>query len=191
MRFSNKSHLAVSMMVDVALREHFGPVTVAPLAKRHHVTPAHIENVISRLRRHGLVEGLRGAKGGYVLARTSKNITVADIVVAVDEQAAEDAARLIKHHKEGRDAQDFWDALTASVLEQLRGISLLALVQQEVAKGVKITVAQAPARGRRVRPFEPDVEAEAEPKAKPLFERQGELPPNSVFSYAQSVADKG
>lgn len=174
MRLRSKSHFAVNMMVDVALREHFGPVTIAPLAKRHHVTPAHVESVVARLRRHGLVEGLRGAKGGYVLARTAKNITVADIVIAADEHAAEDAARLTKLAREGQAAGDLWTDLTAAVLERLRSVSLLTLVQQEVAKGIKITVAQPPLRSRRARPFAADVEP----------------PANSVFSYAQNIAVK-
>jgi Rrf2 family protein len=72
-------------MIDLALREHSGPVALAAISSRQQISLSYLEQLFGKLRRHELVESTRGPGGGYSLGRKSEEITVADIIVAVDE----------------------------------------------------------------------------------------------------------
>jgi len=72
-------------MIDLALRENSGPVALAAISQRQQISLSYLEQLFGKLRRHELVESTRGPGGGYSLGRKSDQITVADIIVAVDE----------------------------------------------------------------------------------------------------------
>ena len=85
MRLTTKGRFAVTAMIDLALRQHQGPVTLAGISQRQKISLSYLEQLFGKLRRHELVESTRGPGGGYTLARGLKDITVADIIFAVDE----------------------------------------------------------------------------------------------------------
>ena len=80
-----KCRLAVAAMMDLALRQHLGPVPLSAISTRQNVSPSYLDLLFGRLRRKGLVSGTRGPGGGYTLARDTSAISLADIVSAVDE----------------------------------------------------------------------------------------------------------
>ena len=88
MRLTTKGRFAVTAMIDLALREHSGPVALAAISSRQQISLSYLEQLFGKLRRHELVESTRGPGGGYSLGRGAADITVADIIVAVDEQIA-------------------------------------------------------------------------------------------------------
>ena len=85
MRLTTKGRFAVTAMIDLALREHSGPVALAAISPRQQISLSYLEQLFGKLRRHELVESTRGPGGGYSLGRKAEEITVADIIVAVDE----------------------------------------------------------------------------------------------------------
>ncbi len=85
MRLTTKGRFAVTAMIDLGLRQEKGPVTLAAISQRQKISLSYLEQLFGRLRRHELVESMRGPGGGYKLARGGKDITVADIIYAVDE----------------------------------------------------------------------------------------------------------
>jgi Rrf2 family iron-sulfur cluster assembly transcriptional regulator len=85
MQLSTKGRYAVMAMTDLALRGEGRPVTLAEIAARQEISLAYLEQLFSRLRRRGLVKSVRGPGGGYKLARTAADTSVADVVLAVDE----------------------------------------------------------------------------------------------------------
>lgn len=89
MRLSTKGRYAVMAMTDLAARGKEagarGAVTLADIAARQQISLSYLEQLFARLRRRGLVESVRGPGGGYRLARTPGETSVADIVTAVDE----------------------------------------------------------------------------------------------------------
>ena len=85
MQLSTKGRYAVMAMTDLALRGEGRPVTLAEIAARQEISLAYLEQLFSRLRRRGLVKSVRGPGGGYRLARTAADTSVADVVLAVDE----------------------------------------------------------------------------------------------------------
>ena|SRR5690606_4647412 len=85
MHLSTKGRYAVMAMVDLARRQDDRAVTLAEIAGRQEISLSYLEQLFARLRRRGLVKSLRGPGGGYRLARTAAETSIAEIVLAVDE----------------------------------------------------------------------------------------------------------
>ena len=85
MRLTTKGRFAVTAMIDVAMHGTKAPVTLAGVSQRQKISLSYLEQLFGKLRRHGLVESVRGPGGGYRLARGAETISVADVIVAVDE----------------------------------------------------------------------------------------------------------
>jgi Rrf2 family transcriptional regulator, iron-sulfur cluster assembly transcription factor len=169
MRLSTKSRFAVTAMIDVALREDRGPVSLAAISERHQISLSYLEQLFSKLRQQALVESTRGPGGGYSLARNADKITMADIVAAVDAPSAEELAA-----EGGWMNSELWASLNDKMLAHLQSISLRQLVAEQRAKGVAVEPASQPSIKRGV--F-------AKPKANPMKITA----PNSVFALAASL----
>ena len=85
MRLTTKGRFAVTAMADLAERHGNGPVTLASISERQKISLSYLEQLFGKLRKHNIVIAVRGPAGGYYLARPASMITVADIIVAVDE----------------------------------------------------------------------------------------------------------
>jgi len=90
MRLSTKGRYAVMAMADLARRQDVAEtgeraISLADIAARQQISLSYLEQLFARLRRRGLVKSLRGPGGGYLLARTSAETSIAEIVMAVDE----------------------------------------------------------------------------------------------------------
>jgi len=86
MRLSTKGRYAVTAMLDLAIHERNGPVTLADISHCQSISLSYLEQLFSKLRKKNLVSGVRGPGGGYRLARPASEITIAAIIAAVDEQ---------------------------------------------------------------------------------------------------------
>ena len=85
MQLSTKGRYAVMAMTDLAGRSDGRPVALAELAERQQISRPYLEQLFARLRRRGLVASVRGPGGGYRLAKAAAELSVADVVTAVDE----------------------------------------------------------------------------------------------------------
>jgi len=85
MRLTTKGRFAVTAMADLAERHGRGPVTLASISERQKISLSYLEQLFGKLRKHNIVIAVRGPGGGYYLARPASMITIADIIVAVDE----------------------------------------------------------------------------------------------------------
>ena len=85
MRLTTKGRFAVTAMADLAERHGRGPVTLASISERQKISLSYLEQLFGKLRKHNIVVAVRGPGGGYYLARPASMISVADIIVAVDE----------------------------------------------------------------------------------------------------------
>lgn len=86
MKLTTKGRYAVTAMMDLALHAKLDHVALTDIAERQNISLAYLEQLFGSLRKAGLVNSVRGAKGGYLLAREDKEISLADILVAADEQ---------------------------------------------------------------------------------------------------------
>lgn len=86
MKLTTKGRYAVTAMMDLALHAKLGCVSLVDIAERQNISLAYLEQLFRSLRKAELVNSVRGAKGGYVLAKDDKTISLADILVAADEK---------------------------------------------------------------------------------------------------------
>ncbi|THF66072.1 Fe-S cluster assembly transcriptional regulator IscR [Pseudothauera nasutitermitis] len=134
MRLTTKGRFAVTAMIDLASRQATGPVTLAGIAERQHISLSYLEQLFGKLRRYKLVSSVRGPGGGYRLARDMKDITVADIIVAVDEplDATQCGGKQNCHDQHVCMTHDLWTNLNKRMYEYLASVTLAALVRREV-----------------------------------------------------------
>jgi Rrf2 family iron-sulfur cluster assembly transcriptional regulator len=85
MRLTTKGRFAVTAMVDLAMNQGKNPVTLAAISERQKISLSYLEQLFGKLRRRALVDSVRGPGGGYRLAQDMTQISVADIILAVDE----------------------------------------------------------------------------------------------------------
>src|SRR5207302_9005392 len=88
MMFSTKAEYGVRVMVELARRGDGEPVPLAEIAARGGLPLAYLEHLVARLRKAGLVDSRRGSRGGYILARSAPEITMAEVVDALDGSMA-------------------------------------------------------------------------------------------------------
>jgi len=139
MKLTTKGRYAVTAMLDLALRYDQGAVTLAEIARRQGISLSYLEQLFAKLRRSGLVDSVRGPGGGYNLAMEPSKISVADIIVAINENI--DATRCGgEKNCHGEDTcltHQLWEDLSKQIYDFLNGISLAELVAkphvQEVA----------------------------------------------------------
>jgi Rrf2 family iron-sulfur cluster assembly transcriptional regulator len=133
MRLTTKGRFAVTAMIDVAMHGTNGPVTLAAVSERQRISLSYLEQLFGKLRRHGLVDSVRGPGGGYNLARGAEAVSVADVIVAVDEPIDQtqcggrenclDDRRCMTH--------ELWAALNSHIFSFLSSVTLADLVRQQ------------------------------------------------------------
>lgn len=154
MRLTTKGRFAVTAMIDLALRQGKGPVTLAGISQRQAISLSYLEQLFGKLRRHEIVESIRGPGGGYSLARRADKVTVADIIIAVDEPL--DATQCGgKENCHGADAatgarcmtHELWATLNEKMVDYLDSVSLQDLVDQQKQKNSEqvVVMHRAPA----------------------------------------------
>ena len=141
MRLTTKGRFAVTAMIDLALRQNSGPVTLAAISQRQQISLSYLEQLFGKLRRNELVESTRGPGGGYTLARKASEITVTDIIVSVDEpiDATQCSGKENCLGENGRCmTHDLWTALNRHMVEFLDSVTLQKLVDEQLARGIQI-----------------------------------------------------
>ena len=88
MMFSTKAEYGVRVLVELAARDGTSPVPLTEIAESNGLPLAYLEHLVARLRKAGLVESRRGARGGYLLARGAEDITMAEVVQALEGDIA-------------------------------------------------------------------------------------------------------
>jgi Rrf2 family iron-sulfur cluster assembly transcriptional regulator len=144
MRLTTKGRFAVTAMLDLAMHGGKRPVTLAGISERQSISLSYLEQLFGKLRRHTLVDSVRGPGGGYTLARELEKVSVADIVTAVDEpldatqcggkENCKDEQRCMTH--------DLWSTLNDKMYEYLDSVKLSDLVAQQAARRDAVKVLQ-------------------------------------------------
>jgi len=135
MKVSTKSRYGVAAMVDIAQQYGKGPVALRSVAERQQVSEHYLEQLMSNLRNAGFVRSIRGAQGGYVLARDPAAITVGDIVRAMEGPIAPvdcllaDVGKNNPYCNKSQDCirRNIWLKMGESISEALDSISLASL----------------------------------------------------------------
>ena len=128
MELNTRGRYAVMAMADLARQGGEAAVPLSQISERQRITVAYLEQLFQQLRRAGLVESARGRAGGYRLGRPAREITVAEVMAAVDEgvrmtrcmglesETCMAGERCLTHN--------LWEALGAEIASFLEGVSL-------------------------------------------------------------------
>lgn len=148
MRLTTKGRYATTAMMDLALNGKDAKVSLQQIAQNQNISLSYLEQLFAKLRLKGLVRGTRGPGGGYALARDAADISIADVITAVDEkvditrchgkQNCQDGLPCITH--------SLWAALSDKLLDFLAGISLADMLEwpdvQRFQPGANVQVAE-------------------------------------------------
>jgi Rrf2 family iron-sulfur cluster assembly transcriptional regulator len=136
MRLTTKGRFAVTAMIDLAMQQDAGPVTLAGISQRQKISLSYLEQLFAKLRRHDLVESTRGPGGGYQITRRLVDVSVADVILAVDEpldatqcggkENCTDEGPCMTH--------DLWARLNQQMLQFLGSVNLQSLVDEQKQK---------------------------------------------------------
>ncbi|MGP1677860.1 MAG: Fe-S cluster assembly transcriptional regulator IscR [Burkholderiales bacterium] len=142
MRLTTKGRFAVTAMLDLALRHQQGPVTLAGIGARQGISLSYLEQLFGKLRRHALVASVRGPGGGYRLARPTEKVSVADIILAVDEPLDATQCGGLENCQEDQRCMthNLWATLNEKLHDYLNSVTLQDLVNEQLAKGGNVTV---------------------------------------------------
>ena len=137
MRLSTKGRYAVTAMLELALHAGKGPVTLADISASQGISLSYLEQLFAALRAKKLVRGVRGPGGGYYLGKEPGEISIANIICAVDEwveftrcggrENCREGQRCMTHH--------LWDQLSDEIFRFLSDISLQNLVERGQDRG--------------------------------------------------------
>lgn len=132
MRLSTKGRYAVTAMLDLAISDNTKPVTLADISVNQGISLSYLEQLFALLRAKGLVRGVRGPGGGYYLGREADEISIANIICAVDEwveftrcsgkRNCRDGERCLTHN--------LWEDLSTQIYDFLTDISLGDLIRR-------------------------------------------------------------
>lgn len=153
MRLTTKGRFAVTAMLDLAMHHHEGPVTLAGISVRQHISLSYLEQLFGKLRRRQLVSSVRGPGGGYNLGRDLHGISVADIIRAVDEvlDATQCGGKSNCHDDHVCMTHNLWANLNKRMYEYLDSISLADLVKEQHPDAAIVLHDQRPARRAKPR----------------------------------------
>jgi Rrf2 family iron-sulfur cluster assembly transcriptional regulator len=125
-------------MLDLAIHHAEGPVTLAGISENQGISLSYLEQLFARLKKHGLVEGLRGPGGGYRLSRKPEDISVAEVITAIGEgidatqcagsENCQDGERCLTH--------ELWTKLGNEIYDFLNGITLAGFIQRDAVHEV-------------------------------------------------------
>ena len=145
MKLTTKGRYAVTAMMDLALHAKLDRIALADIADRQQISLAYLEQLFSSLRKAGLVQSIRGSKGGYLLARPDKEISLADILIAADESinmtcgggsSCSNTDPCLTHNLWSNLSQEFFEFLNGKKLSDLvrsRHVQTMA-TQQDVTQ---------------------------------------------------------
>ncbi|MBF7689461.1 MULTISPECIES: Rrf2 family transcriptional regulator [Acinetobacter] len=140
MRLTTRGRYAVTALLDLALQSPKETITLAEIATRQTISVAYLEQLFAKLKRNGLVSSVRGANGGYHLAKDADDITVLEIIEAVNETV--DATRC--DHKGNCQngamclTHDLWQGLSHHIADYLAKITLADLISQKNVQTVAL-----------------------------------------------------
>lgn len=132
MRLTTKGRYAVTAMIDLSINQVKGPVTLKSISDNQRISLSYLEQLFSKMRKSNLVEGTRGPGGGYILSRDVDQISIAEIVLAVDEPLDITECEGKQNCHEGKRCltHGLWSELSNQLYGFLAGVQLGQLMRE-------------------------------------------------------------
>lgn len=131
MKLTSKGRYAVTAILDLAFHSQAGPVSLSQVSQRQDISLSYLEQLFTRLRKGKLVRSTRGPGGGYSLDRQPEDITVAEVIAAVDEAMDTTLCSGENNCQDGNQclSHELWDELSQQISLFLERISLRDLME--------------------------------------------------------------
>ncbi|MCL7930892.1 Fe-S cluster assembly transcriptional regulator IscR [Halomonas llamarensis] len=132
MRLTTKGRYAVTAMLDLALNADASPTSLGDISQRQGISLSYLEQLFARLRRAGLVKSVRGPGGGYFLAQTPSDISVSQVIDAVNETVDATRCQGLSDCQEGDTCltHHLWCELSGQIRQFLDDVTLAQLMQR-------------------------------------------------------------
>ena len=148
MRLTSKGRYAVMAMTDLSVQGPGRTVRLADIAERQGISLAYLEQLFGRLKKAGLVEGVRGPAGGYRLSRPAEQVSVAEVIAAVDESIATTACNeggviSCTGRSEKCLTHRLWAGLGRRISDYLGEVTLADVVAGQIDKSKAVAIAEA------------------------------------------------
>jgi Rrf2 family iron-sulfur cluster assembly transcriptional regulator len=140
MRLTTKGRYAVTAVLDLALHQEMGPVSLAAISQRQKISLSYLEQLFAKLRRNNIVSSTRGPGGGYTLKNNVDDVSISDIILAVDESCkvvdcgegdgCHGGYQCLTH--------DLWQELSNEIRTFLDGITLSEIMSKDTVNEVKV-----------------------------------------------------
>jgi len=118
---TSKSPYAVRALAELARSGNSGPVPIGEIARRRDIPVQFLEGLFATLRRAGILQSQRGVKGGYSFAKPAEEVTVLDVVEALEGRLGQDAGQ----------AGDVWTEAIDALRLKLQAITIAEVAQRE------------------------------------------------------------
>ena len=134
MKLSTKGRYGLRALIDLAQYSEQEAVSISSIAQRQNISESYLEQLVAKLRKAGLVKSIRGAQGGYRLARPASSISVGDILRALEGNL--EAVECNAHTQEGCDGSDLcvtkyvWQRINESIARTVDEMMLDQLVEE-------------------------------------------------------------
>ena len=140
MRLTTKGRYAVTAMLDLAVHAVNAPVPLADISQRQGISLSYLEQLFARLRKEGLVDSARGPGGGYKLSRSAAEISVVQVISAIDETVEATRCGGLANCQDGEPCltHELWTDLSRQIYDFLSGINLAQLVERREVKEVVV-----------------------------------------------------
>ncbi len=139
MKIPTKGRYAVAALMDLALNEKAGPLTISEIAEKQNISLSYLEQLFADLRKNGLVRGTRGPGGGYRLAKITQEISIGEIITAVEENAVQ-----VNGENETYTPYKLWSIFSQKLFAHLSSITLAdCLMPNEEIKNEKAALEKA------------------------------------------------
>lgn len=136
LRLSKKSVLALEAVLDVAHNARVSPVQSKEITERQGIPHRYLEQVMQRLVRVGILKGVRGPRGGYMMARPTSEVTVGDIVRIVNEVDPDDDNTVSGSELGKKVVGPLWAEIEQNILTWFDDITVADLSDMAERRGI-------------------------------------------------------
>jgi Rrf2 family protein len=125
MKISTKSRYAIKLMIDIAVNEHSGNVSIKDVSERRNISVKYLEQIVGALSRSGFVKSQRGAQGGYQLVKSADKYTVGSIIRAMEGEISDDYI-----DEEDISLSSFWHGLYDAINNYIDSVTISDLIEE-------------------------------------------------------------
>lgn len=143
MKLTSKGRYAVTAMLDIALNQSKGPITLAMISERQDISLSYLEQIFAKLKKFDLVLSARGPGGGYRLSRDASEISVHQVIAAVNEDLEPRKCRGKSNCKGGEEclSHELWSELSVMIEDFLEKVTLQDVINKKMLQVKEVAFA--------------------------------------------------